>query len=236
MDVVVESLVWITDPAQWQGVNGIPARTLEHVGYSFASTLVAMVMALPAGLMVGHIGRFGVLAVNVTNVGRAVPSFGIIILVVVLVGIGFLPVLVALVAFAIPPILTNAYAGVRAVDPEIRDAAEGMGMTGPQVLWRVELPVAMPLVMAGVRTSAVQVVSTATIGAFAGLGGLGRYIINGFAVQDFAQVFAGAVLVAVLAILVEVALAAVQRVVVPAGVAERNAEAAAQAKLTSARA
>jgi len=234
MELIPDVLAWLTDPANWQGTNGIPNRTWQHVGYSSSAVLGALLIALPVGLWVGHTGRGGALAINVANVGRAVPSFGIIILMVVLAGLGFLPVLVALVAFAIPPILTNTYTGIRGVDPRMREAAEGMGMRPMQVLLRVEIPVAMPLIMAGVRTSAVQVVATAAIAAFPGLGGLGRYIINGFAVQDLVQMVSGAVLIALLAVAVEGLLAFVQGLVVSEGVAPTDSKVIAAAKSTSA--
>lgn len=234
MEFLTEVAAWFGDPASWQGSNGLPARLVEHVYYSGIATVVAVVLGLPVGLLVGHTGRGGALAVNVSNVGRALPTFGLILLVVTLVGLGDLPIFVPLVAFAIPPILTNSYAGVRAVEVSIRDAAEGMGMTGWQILTRVELPVAAPLVLAGVRTSAVQVVATATLAAYAGAGGLGRYIVNGFAVRDFPQIFAGAVAVAVLAVAVELVFSLFQALIVPAGVAARTAEVNAQAKTTSA--
>ena len=163
MELFTGLVDWLLDPINWQGSNGIPARGLEHTWYSVVSTLAAMAIALPIGMVVGHTGRGGALAINLANVGRAVPSFGIIILMVVLLGIGFLPPFIALVAFAVPPILTNTYAGIREVDRDVREAAQGMGMRGWEVLWRVEIPVAMPLIMAGIRTSAVQVVATATI-------------------------------------------------------------------------
>jgi osmoprotectant transport system permease protein len=172
--------------------------------------------------------------INFSNLGRALPSLGIIILVFTLVGFGVVPVLVALTALAVPPIVTNSYVGMRSVDRDVREAAEGMGMTGWQVLWRVELPVAMPLIMAGVRTSAVQVVATATLAAFVGLGGLGRYLIDGFAQQDLPQVLGGAVLVAVLSLLTELVLGRVQTLVVSEGLAERSAEAAVGAKVQKA--
>lgn len=233
MEILVDILGWLTDPANWQGSNGIPTRLLEHLWYAAASTGVALAIALPVGLWVGHTGRGGALAINIANVGRAVPSFGVIILMVVLAGLGLLPVLVALVAFAVPPILTNTYTGIREVDEQVRNAAEGMGMRAGQVLLHVEIPVAMPLILAGVRTSAVQVVATATLAAFPGLGGLGRYIINGLSVQDYAQVAAGAILVAGLALAVEGLLAGVQRLAVSDGLARANAEAAAEARLAS---
>lgn len=233
MELIPDVVAWLTDPAHWQGTNGIPHRTWQHVGYSISAVAGALLIALPLGLLVGHTRRGGALAINIANVGRAVPSFGIIILMVVLAGLGFLPVLVALVAFAIPPILTNTYTGIRGVDPRMRESAEGMGMRPLQVLMRVEIPVAMPLIMAGVRTSAVQVVATAAIAAFPGLGGLGRYIINGFAVQDLVQMVSGAVLIALLAVAVEGFLALVQGFVVSEGIAPTDSRLIAAAKSTS---
>ncbi|HWB72002.1 MAG TPA: ABC transporter permease [Egibacteraceae bacterium] len=226
-------LAWFADPAHWAGADGIPARLLQHLGYSLAATAIAAAVALPVGLGLGHAGRGGQLAINVSNVGRAVPTFGILLLVVVVSGIGLAPLLVALIALAVPPIVTNSYVGVRSVDPEVRDAAEGMGMTGTQVLLRAELPVALPLVMAGLRTSAVQVVATATLAAVAALGGLGRYIVDGLANRDLVQVTAGGLLVAVLSFVIELAMAGLQRLVVPRGLAARHAEAAASAKATA---
>jgi osmoprotectant transport system permease protein len=234
MSVVNEVLAWLTDPAQWSGPDGIPVRTLQHLWYSLLATAIAAAIALPIGVFVGHTGRGGLLAVNTTNLGRAIPSLGIIILMFTLVGFGLVPVLVTLTALAIPPIVTNSYIGVRSVDPDVREAAEGMGMRGRQVLWQVELPVAMPLIMAGVRTSAVQVVATATLAAFVGLGGLGRYLIDGLSQRDLAQVVGGAVLVAALSLVTELALGRVQALVVSDGLAGRGADAAVRAKVEKA--
>lgn len=221
---VVQALVeWFADPANWQGVDGIPNRVFQHLWYSGVSTVIAVAIALPIGLTLGHTGRGGQLAINISNLGRAIPSLGIVILAFIVAGIGFTPVLVTLVALALPPIVTNSYVGIRAVDPEVREAAEGMGMTGVQVLLRVELPVALPLIMAGIRTSAVQVVATATLAAVISLGGLGRYIIDGLPQQNLPKVLAGGLLVALLAIAVELSLAAVQRAVVSEGLASERA-------------
>ena len=234
MNVVNEVIAWLTDPAQWSGPEGIPVRTLQHLGYSLLATGIAAAIALPIGVFIGHTGRGAVFAVNLTNLGRAIPTLGIIILVFILAGFGIVPVLVALTALAVPPIVTNSYVGVRSVDPEVREAAEGMGMRGRQVLWKVELPVAMPLIMAGIRTSTVQVVATATLAAYVGLGGLGRYLIDGFSQRDLPQVVGGAILVAVLALLIELALGRLQTLVVSRGLAERGADAAVRAKVQKA--
>jgi osmoprotectant transport system permease protein len=232
--VVNQVLAWLTDPAQWSGPDGIPVRTLQHLWYSLLATAIAGAIALPIGIYIGHTGRGALFAVNLTNLGRAIPSLGIIILMFTLVGFGIVPVLVALVALAVPPIVTNSYIGVRSVDRDVREAAEGMGMRGRQVLWRVELPVAMPLIMAGVRTSAVQVVATATLAAFVGLGGLGRYLIDGLSQRDLPQVVGGAILVAVLSLLTELVLGRVQSMVVSQGLAGRGADAAVRAKVEKA--
>ena len=234
MTVVNQVLAWLTDPAQWSGPDGIPARTLQHLWYSLLATGIAAAIALPIGVFIGHTGRGALFAVNLTNLGRAIPSLGIIILMFTLVGFGIVPVLVALVALAVPPIVTNSYIGVRSVDRDVRDAAEGMGMRGRQVLWQVELPVAMPLIMAGIRTSAVQVVATATLAAFVGLGGLGRYLIDGLSQRDLPQVVGGAILVAVLSLLTELVLGRVQALAVSPGVAGRGADAAVRAKVEKA--
>ena len=234
MSVVNEILAWLTDPAQWSGPDGIPVRTLQHLWYSLLATAIAAAVALPIGVYIGHTGRGAVFAVNLTNLGRAIPSLGIIILMFTIFGFGVAPILVTLFALAIPPIVTNSYIGVRSVDPDVRQAAEGMGMRGRQVLWQVELPMAMPLIMAGIRTSAVQVVATATLAAFVGLGGLGRYLIDGLAQRDLAEVVGGAILVAVLSLLTELVLGRVQTLVVSKGLAERGADAAVRAKVEKA--
>jgi osmoprotectant transport system permease protein len=234
MTVVNEVIAWLTDPAQWSGPDGIPVRTLQHLWYSLLATVIAGAIALPIGVFIGHTGRGAVFAINLTNLGRAIPSLGTIILVFTLVGFGIVPVLVALIALAVPPIVTNSYIGVRSVDRDVREAAEGMGMRGRQVLWEVELPVAMPLIMAGIRTSAVQVVATATLAAFVGLGGLGRYLIDGLSQRDLAQVVGGALLVAVLSLLTELVLGRVQTLVVSEGLTEQGADAAVRAKVEKA--
>lgn len=210
---------WFANSSHWQGAGGIPMRVVEHVVYVLISITIAAVIALPVGIGLGHLGRGGLLAINIANIGRAVPSFGLIILIFLLVGFGVVPVLVALIALAIPPMVTNSYVGMRAVDPAVRQAAEAIGMTGFQQLFSAELPIALPLVMAGVRTATVQVISTATLAAYVGLGGLGRYLIDGLAQQKLSQVVAGAILVAVLALAAELLLAGVQKLMTPRGLA-----------------
>jgi osmoprotectant transport system permease protein len=209
---------WFTASSHWRGVGGIPHRVEQHVAMSVVATAAAAVIALPLGVWLGHIGRAGPLAINVSNIGRAIPSFAVLVLAEqVSKKIGAIPAFVALFALAIPPMVTNAYAGVRGVDPELREAGEGMGLTGLQVLFRVELPLALPLVMAGVRTAAVQVVATATLAALVASGGLGRYIVDGLGARDDVQIFAGALLVVALSFATEVTLSLVQRMLTPRG-------------------
>ena len=223
MEFVADLVAWFTDPVNWQGADGVPARTLEHLWYSVTAAVTAIVIALPVGLWVGHTGRGGALVINVANAGRSIPTFGIILLAVTVMGIGFLPLYIALVAFAIPPVLTNTYAGIREVDPEVRDAAFGMGMRPLEVLTKVELPVAVPLIMTGIRTAATQTVATATLGAVVGMGSLGLYIVIGISLRDSVQIVAGAILVAALALATEALLAVVQRVSTPRGLRREDA-------------
>lgn len=217
MNFLGQVVQWFLVPAHWQGDGGILHRTFEHVLMSGASVLTAALIALPIGIAIGHYGRGGILAINVSNIGRAVPSFALLVIAVQLFGIGAAPAFIALVALAIPPMVTNSYIGMREVDPDVREAARGMGMRARAVLLRVELPIALPLIMAGVRTSAVNVVATATLAALVAWGGLGRFIVDGLGLQDYPMLFAGAVMVAVLSLIVEFSLAGVQRLSTPAG-------------------
>jgi len=217
MNFIGQVAQWFLDPAHWRGDGGILHRTLEHVLMSGASVVTAAVIALPVGIAIGHFGRGGILAINVSNIGRAVPSFAVLVIAVQLFGIGALPAFIALVVLAIPPMVTNSYIGMREVDPDVREAARGMGMRERAVLARVELPIAVPLIMAGIRTSAVNVVATATLAALVAWGGLGRFIVDGLGLQDYPMLFAGAVMVAALSLIVEFSLAGVQRLSTPAG-------------------
>lgn len=231
MEVVTNLFAWFADPVNWQGLGGVPTRVLEHVWYSALATVLAVVIAQPVGIAIGHTGRGGALAINLSNAARAIPTFGVILLTFLVAGIGLVPVLVALVVLAIPSMVTNTYAGFRAVDREVRDSAVGMGMTGWQVIRRVEVPVAMPLIMAGIRISAVQIVATATFAAVVSLGGLGRYIIDGLAQRDLTEVLAGAILVAALSLLTELGLSRLQAIIVSDGLQAESQEASIEAKL-----
>ena len=219
MGWVGDVIAWFGDPAHWQGPDGIPVRTFEHVWLSVAAVLIACVVAIPIGLLLGHFGKGGVIAVQVSNIGRAVPTYAALVLLALApapFGLNITSTLTALVLFALPPLLTNTYVGMREVDRGAVDAALGMGMNGWQLLRRVELPLATPLIMTGIRLAAVQVVATATIAALVAGPGLGAIITNGFGRQDLPQLIAGALLVAVLALLVEALMAVLERVVTPA--------------------
>ena len=215
MSIWQQTWTWLTTGAHWTGGGGVFARVGEHLQLSGEAMLLAAVVALPVGLVLGHLGRGGFLAVSVANAGRAVPTLGVLVLLVLALGLGDAPVIYALALFAAPPMLTNAYLGMRGVDEDVKDAARGNGLSRWQSLRRIEVPLAMPLVAAGVRTAAVQVVATATIAAIVGSGGLGRFVVDGFQTQDQGELVAGAILVAALAVLVEVGLGVVQRVLEP---------------------
>ncbi len=226
MNIITETARWFADGANWSGSSGMPARAFEHVQISVLAVAVAALIALPVGLFIGHTGRGEFLAVSAANLGRALPSFGILALVFPLTlryapgSIGFAPTLIALFLLAIPPILTNTYVGVQNVDADVTEAARGMGLSGRQVLFQLELPLAAGLIVAGLRTAAVQVVATATLGAVFAWGGLGRFIVDGFAQGHDAMIVGGALVVALLAIVTEVAFSALERAVVP----ERGSE------------
>lgn len=213
MKTLTDAWDWLTDSAHWAGDDGIWHRLGQHLVLTVVCLLISCLIALPVALVLGHLGRGGALAVNISNVGRAVPTFAVLVLLLLtpLGEWGEGPTVVALVLFAVPPLLTNAYVGMRGVDRSVVQAARGMGMTGRQMLWRVEAPLALPLIMSGVRIAAVQLVATATIAALAGGGGLGRIITAGFNLASTPQVVAGAVLVAVFALLVEGVFEAVER-------------------------
>ncbi|TDT39889.1 osmoprotectant transport system permease protein [Streptomyces sp. BK208] len=212
---------FFSDSAHWHGYDGIPTRLVEHVQYTLMALGLAAAIGLPVGLLTGHTGRGGNAVAFVATAARALPSFGLLVLIAVVVGIGLLPVMIPLVVLAIPPILVTTYEAVRSVDPSPVDAARGMGMHETGILFRVELPVALPLVLSGLRSAAIQVVSTATIAAYVSLGGLGRYIIDGLYQRDYEKVVGGAALVAVLALVTLALFWAAGRFAVSPGVRRR---------------
>jgi osmoprotectant transport system permease protein len=220
MNLITETAAWLLDPANWAGSQGIGTRLVEHLAYSGISIAIAVALAVPAGIWIGHTGRYAAFGSNVANLGRALPSLAVIGLVLPItaaidpqLGFKVYPTLVAMVVLAIPPILVNTQAGVAGVDRDLVEAARAMGMTESQVVRRVELPLAIAPILAGLRSASVQVIATATLGAFFGGGGLGRFLVEGIAQQDDGKTFGGVVLVAGLALAVEGAFVALQRVI-----------------------
>jgi osmoprotectant transport system permease protein len=220
MDAVNEFWNFVTTAENWWGNRGIVVRLWDHLRLSGFALIAASVIALPPAVYLGHIKRGGLSAVWIVNLGRAIPSFALIVLVLPIClrygfGLGFWPTAIALILLAIPPIFTNAFTGMRDVDPGMVEAARGMGMHARAVVWGVEIPAALPLILTGVRVSAVQVIATATLGAYVGYGGLGAFIVEGFATQNDGKLLTGAVLVALMAIMVELVFGAAQKKLTP---------------------
>lgn len=218
MELIGEVLAWFADPSNWSGTSGIPHRTFEHVWLSALTVAVGAAIALPIGLYIGHTGRGALLAVSVANIGRALPSYSLLLIFFTFFGIGFATAFPALLALTIPPILTSTYVAVREVDRDMVEAGRAMGMTEAQLLRGVELPMAMPVIVAGVRIAAVQVVATATLAALVGGGALGRFIVDGFGLQQDDQLVGGAILVAALALVTERSFTVLERFVVSPGI------------------
>jgi osmoprotectant transport system permease protein len=219
MNTVEQAIAWLNDPLNWTNPNGIIDRLIEHLQISAAAVLLGCLIAWPLGIWLGHSGRGGGAIVVLSNVTLAIPTLALLtILPLTPIGFGMPAVIVALTVFAIPPLLANAYTGMRDVDPEVRESARGMGMSGTQLLRRVELPLAVPYLAAGFRTATLQVVATATLAALVSGGGLGQIISAGFGLTIAAgggQILAGGLLVALLALVLEGVLAVVQWLVTP---------------------
>ncbi|GGE92757.1 ABC transporter permease [Mycetocola zhadangensis] len=222
MNLFADAIGWILDPSHWTGPDGIPNRILEHLGYTTITVLIATAIAVTLGLYIGHTGRLRGLVVGVTGALRALPTLGLLVYLAVLFGLGIrfalLPTIIVLVVLAIPPLLAGAYSGVQSVDGRTVDAARSMGMTEWQILWKVEVPLALPLIIGGIRSAVLQVVATATVAAYISLGGLGRYIIDALPVRDYTKVLVGALLVTILALVLDGILIFCQRLTIPAGV------------------
>lgn len=228
MEGIGEVIAWFTAPEQWSGNNAIPLRLWEHVSLSAAALAAGVGVALPVGLYIGHTGRGARTVIAVANIGRAVPSLGwlgivypISVALLARGGLGFWPTFVALVALSLPPIVTNTYAGLREVDADLREAGRGMGMREVELLRRVEIPIALPVILAGIRASAVTVVATATLSSIVGGGTLGAYVVQGLFINDMPRVVGGAIMVAALALLTEWGFATLQRRSVSAGIRGR---------------
>ncbi|ALN75386.1 ABC transporter permease [Aureimonas sp. AU20] len=221
-------LAWFLDPTHWSGPDGVPVLLVQHLTYSILALLIASLIAMPIGLYVGHTRKGVVVIAGLANALRSLPSLGLIVLLVILFGPVFasdlafiVPSLIVLVLLAVPPIMTGTYAGIAAVDPAAVDAARGMGHRPLGILFGVELPCALPLIFSGLRGATLQIVSTATIAAYVSLGGLGRLIIDGRAQNDYYQMAAGAVLVGLLALGVDLLIGIVSRLSVSPGLTRR---------------
>ena len=209
--VPAETARWLSDPANWVGAEGVPHRLIEHVGYSALTVAVAALLAVPLGLWIGHTGRWQRLAVLASGALRALPTLGLLTWFVLLIGVGLTAPILALVALAVPPLLAGTYAGLESVDRSTIDAARAQGFTEWQVLSRVEIPLALPLLVGGFRSATLQVIATATVAAYVGLGGLGRYLIDGQAYRDYPQMVGGSVLVIALALIADGVFVGAQR-------------------------
>jgi osmoprotectant transport system permease protein len=218
-------IAWFTDPANLTGTDSIPQRLLEHIVLCAAALLTATVIALPIGLYIGHTRRFAGIAINAANIGRALPSYALVVMILPVslalspeYGLDPIPTFIAMTLLAIPAILIGAYAGLRSLDADLMEAGRGMGLRERQILTGLELPLAAPIIVGGFRTATLQVIATATIGAIVSGGGLGRFIVDGIHNQDYTTVVGGVILVSGLAIGVDLVLAAIQRWVTPRGV------------------
>jgi osmoprotectant transport system permease protein len=219
MNQFAAAFAWIFDPAHLAGPSGIPARVGEHVGYTLLTLLIACVIALPIGMLVGHTGKGRTVAVQLSSGLRSLPTLGAVTLLGLWLGIGLQAPLIAMVVLALPPVLAGAYSGIESVDKNTVDAARSVGMTGLQVLTKVELPLALPLIIGGIRSACLQVIATWTVAAILPLGGLGRFMYDALPLGDYPQLLAGSILVIVLALVADAVFAITQKLVVPRGVA-----------------
>jgi osmoprotectant transport system permease protein len=215
------AIAWIFTPANFFGSSGqpgIPDRLGEHLLYSLVTLVIAVAIALPIGLAVGHTGKGRTAAILASSALRSLPTLGFLTLLALWAGLGFAPPLIVMVILALPPILAGGYAALEAIDPATIDSARAMGMSEWQILTKVEIPLGMPLILGGIRSASIQVIATWTVGAFLPLGGLGRYLIDGLAVANYAEMLAGSILVVALVLVVDGLFALAQRFVVPRGV------------------
>ena len=216
-NLFVQMFEWLTAPQNWEGSRGIPTRVLEHLGYTGLTLLIALVIAVPIGLYVGHTGRGRVVVVSGIGILRALPTLGMVFLFVLLSGLGLMPPIWALVLLAVPPLLSGVYAGISSVNRTVVDAARSMGMSELQIVFRVEIPNGLPVILGGVRAATLQVIATAAVVAFINLGGLGVFLVEGTQLADYGRLFGGAVVITVLAIVVDLLMGLLQRVAVSPG-------------------
>jgi osmoprotectant transport system permease protein len=222
VQTILDGIEWLTTADNWGGRNGIGRRVLQHLWYSFVATLAAVVIALPIGLAIGHTGKGRFLAANLAGLWRAIPTIGVVMLIFRWKPLSVWPVIAALVVLAIPPIVLNTVAGLDSVTADVKDAARGMGLTGRQALWQVEIPNGLPLILAGVRSAANQVIATATVAGLVGLGSLGYYIFLAGRTQNYAVMAGASIAIIILVLTVEAAFALLQRVLVSPGVRQRS--------------
>jgi osmoprotectant transport system permease protein len=220
--VIGQAFAWVFDPTNWPGPQGAGELTWEQVWITLLAVAIATVIAVPVGYAIGHTGRARGLAIALSGGIRALPTLGVLTIFGLWLGIGLQAPLYALVILAIPSVLAGAYAGVESMDPGTVDAARAMGMTEWQILWKVEVPLGLPLLIGGIRAAVLQVVATATLAAYVGAGGLGGFLFLGLKTQDYAMMLGSSILVIALAIVFEIVFAALQRAVVPAGVSGRS--------------
>jgi osmoprotectant transport system permease protein len=221
-NVFSDTFAWLADPLHWAGSTGIPARLGEHLQYTGLVMLIATAIAVPVGLYVGHTGRGRVAIVALAGALRALPTLGLLTLFVLVAGIGLMPPIWALVILTVPPLLAGTYAGISSVDRNVVDAARAMGMTGLQVLFRAELPNALTVMFGGFRTGVLQVIATVSVVAYINLSGLGRYLFDGLVLSDFPQMLGGSLLIAGLAIVVDLVLALIQRLFLTSGASKQS--------------
>ena len=222
MSTIIDGFAWLFDPDNWGGRNGIGHAVFQHIWYSIVATVAAVVIAFPIGVAIGHTGRGRFVAANVSGIWRAIPTIGVVTIVFRWQPLSVWPVLVALVILAIPPIVLNTVAGFDSVPGDVRDAARGMGLTGWQAIWQVEVPNALPLILAGVRSAANQVIATATVAGFVGLGTLGVFLFTGTRNQQYDVVAGASIGVIILVLTAELGFAVLQRAMVSAGVRART--------------
>ena len=216
-NIFTDTFAWLADPAHWTGSSGIPVRLVEHLQYSGLVLVIAAAIAVPLGLYIGHTGRGRVVAVAVAGALRALPTLGLLVLFALLAGSSLMPPVWALVILTVPPLLAGTYAGIASVDRAVVDAARAMGMTELQILFRVEVPNGLQVMFGGIRTAVLQIIATVSVVAYLPLGGLGRYLFDGLVLQDFPRMLAGSLLIAGLAIVIDLILAAVQRTILSPG-------------------
>ena len=235
MNLFADAFAWLFSPDRWVGPYALPILFGQHIYYTVVSVLIAALIALPLGWLIGHTGRGREIAVGISGAARAIPSFGLMVLLVLLLGVLRVPeaAIITFVLLAIPSLLAGAYTGLEAIDGRVLDSARAMGMTEWQVFWKVEVPLGLPLLVGGLRSALLQVIATVTIAAYVNLGGLGWPIIQGLPLRKFDQVLGGAILVAVLALIVDLLLALAQHAAVPVGVRPQAARRRSRAPLTA---